>query len=97
MIALDRLSDNGEGMLIGYSSTLERLIFAPDAPGALLVQHIWRKEAIPNLISPDWAKDVNSWNESPFSAATVIYCSAAHESGPTDGHLRFSQQRPRTD
>jgi len=89
LIALDRLSCNGEGMLIGYTSTLDRLIFADNAPAAMLVQHIWRKEAIPNLISPDWAKDVNSWNESPFAAATVIYFSAAHESGPTDG------QRPR--
>jgi hypothetical protein len=82
MIALDRLTEAGEGILIGYTSTLERLLFAPGAPARLLSQHIWHRTPVPNCaMDPNaaaWLKP-----DSPFSAATVLYFSASHESGPT--------------
>jgi hypothetical protein len=77
MIALDRLSDVGEGFLIGYTSTLERLLFGPGAVGALLAQHIWKKVALTTL------SDVPDKLPEPLQAATVIYFSAAHDAGPT--------------
>ena len=45
-LALDRSSSFGEGFLIGNESTLQRLLFARDAPHAALVEHIWAHIAI---------------------------------------------------
>jgi hypothetical protein len=91
MIALDRLSDAGEGLLIGYSSTMERLIFAPSALGELLAQHVWKRLELKDMpqAEGDWAKNVNSWNET-FGSATAIYFSRAHDGFPTE-----DGQRPR--
>ncbi len=80
MIALDGLSDNGEGFLIGYSSTLERLLFAPGAIGGELVQHIWKKQPIAELPTSDLCP---LSSDSPFTTATVLYFSANHDNGPT--------------
>jgi predicted RNA methylase len=86
MIALDRLSSVGEGFLIGYTSTLERLIFAPGSVGELLVPHIWKRQPLAALPLADPAKPIPE----PLQLSTVLYFSAAHDSGPTaDG------QRPR--
>ena len=76
MIALDRLTDNGEGMLIGYTNTLDRLIFAEDALGADLLQHIWKRVALPE----------GPWGEAGM--ATAIYFSASHDFGPTESGER---------
>ena len=92
MIALDRLTDVGEGFLIGYTSTLQRLIFDEGAPGSLLVEHIWKRLEIKEMQNAEcrmqneelaeWKKNVNSWNEGPFGSATAIYFSASHHDGP---------------
>jgi hypothetical protein len=71
LIALDRLTDVGEGLLIGYTSTLERLIFATDAIGAPLTKHIWKR--VPLAKGP-WGED---------GMATALYFSAEHDTGPT--------------
>lgn len=41
LIALDRFGEYGEGFAIGNSATIQRLIFAPDAPHRALLRHIW--------------------------------------------------------
>ncbi len=41
MIALDRMTERGEGVLIANNDTLKRLIFAEDAPHSALAQHVW--------------------------------------------------------
>jgi predicted RNA methylase len=69
MIALDRLTDNGEGLLIGYTSTLQRLLFESD--GAALEQHIWKLLPLP----------AGPWGDAGM--ATAIYFSACHDTGPT--------------
>jgi len=86
MIALDRLSSVGEGFLIGYTSTLQRLIFAPGAIGELLVPHIWKRQPLAALPVEDPAKPIPE----PLQLSTVLYFSAAHDSGPT-----ANGQRPR--
>ncbi len=52
MIALDRLTIYGEGLLIANDSTLQRLVFAPHAPHRALARHVWAYVTTP---SP-WAK-----------------------------------------
>jgi len=52
-MALDRSSSFGEGFLIGNESTLQRLLFAKDAPHKSLVEHIWAHIAIEGNICSD--------------------------------------------
>jgi len=40
-MALDRSSAFGEGFLIGNEATLQRLLFAKNAPHAVLAHHVW--------------------------------------------------------
>jgi len=51
MIALDRLSTNGEALLIGYTSSLERRLFSKGAPGEMPVPHIWKRLPLASLPS----------------------------------------------
>lgn len=41
LIALDRMTTRGEGYMIANNATLERLIFAENAPHRQVSQHIW--------------------------------------------------------
>ncbi len=41
MMALDRMSHYGEGLLIANEATLQRLILTPDAPHSALAEHVW--------------------------------------------------------
>jgi hypothetical protein len=77
MIALDRLSDIGEGLLIGYTSTLDRLLFAREAIGAPLARHIWKCVAVKDIAPPGCPLHPGIEN------ASVIYFSRSHETGPT--------------
>jgi hypothetical protein len=74
LIALDRLTDAGEGLLIGYSSTLERLLFAKGAIGAPVARHIWKVAPLAKfgLELPE-----------PLQKSSVIYFSRSHDTGPT--------------
>lgn len=41
LMALDRMSDRGEGLIIANGSTVDRLITGPNAPHRALKTHIW--------------------------------------------------------
>jgi hypothetical protein len=92
LMALDLCSHVGEGMLIANNATLERLIFAPNAPHAAAARHIWAHLVIPgNAVS---GSVTCNWAAADFYTG-VIYFAAGHESGPkryrwtnpTDGPL----------
>jgi hypothetical protein len=47
MLALDRMAMWGEGFVIANHSTVERLLFAKDAPHEALAAHIWCRLTVP--------------------------------------------------
>jgi len=90
MMALDLCTAIGEGYLIGNNATLERLLFAPDAPYAVLAKHIWWHLVIPG--NPMTGLDECLWDKfddtkpvgpgnQPFQTG-VIYFSRDHVAGP---------------
>ena len=57
-IALDRCSDYGEGFVIANEATLQRLIFAKDAPHRALAIHVWAHLTVRgNLCEPKSKSD----------------------------------------
>jgi predicted RNA methylase len=72
-IALDRCEDIGEGYCITNASTVERLIFAPNAPHRALQRHIWARLTIAGNIC-------NERKEEGINTA-VLYFAASHEDG----------------
>ena len=78
-IALDRSSSFTEGFLIGNESTLQRLLFAENAPHRALVAHLWAHLIIPgNICSPS---TLNSQHSTGFHTG-VIYFARGHDRGP---------------
>jgi predicted RNA methylase len=80
MMALDRCSYLGEGVLIGNNATLERLIFTPGAPHAALAKHIWAHVVVPG--NPMTGIEDCLWEKETDFATGVIYFARAHEQGP---------------
>jgi hypothetical protein len=85
LIALDRCTPHGEGMLIANNATLERLLFAPGAPHAAVAQHIWLHLVIPG--NPMTGIEDCKWQKLEDDAANqfhtgVIYFARQHRSGP---------------
>jgi hypothetical protein len=79
-IALDLCSEYGEGLLIADESTLQRLLFAHQAPHRTLVPHIWSHLVIEGNSMTD-LKD-SAWQEGQQFRAGVIYFARSHEAGP---------------
>lgn len=46
LVALDLCTDAGEGLLIANNATLDRLLFAPNAPHRAVLKHIWARLVI---------------------------------------------------
>ena len=78
-MALDRSSSFGEGLLIANEATLQRLLFAPNAPHRTLVSHIWAHLIIPGNIC------MNKAGTSEFQTG-VIYFARGHTRGPQATH-----------
>jgi hypothetical protein len=75
-IALDRMSTQGEGYLIGNESTLQRLILGKGAPHEALAPHIWAHLAIAgNICQPDCGLRTVDFKTG------VIYFARAHQDG----------------
>lgn len=72
-MALDLGSPLAEGLIICNESTIDRLVFAPDAPHKALVVHIWASVPL-DRIAPQ---------NPQFHCATAVYFSRNHQSGPT--------------
>jgi hypothetical protein len=74
---LDLLTPYGEGFLIGNNATLERLIFAPDAPHGAVV---WAHLVVPG--NPMTAGKNCQWQEDKDFQTGVIYFAPDHQAGP---------------
>ena len=81
LIALDRCSYLGEGLLLANNATLERLIFAPNAPHAAIAKHIWAHLVIPG--NPLSGSATGNWADGDGDFKTgVLFFAANHETGP---------------
>ena len=79
LIALDRMTERGEGFLIGNNATIERLITGTGAPHHALREHIWAHLVIPG--NPMTGLTRCSFEESMETG--VLYFAASHDSGPS--------------
>jgi hypothetical protein len=93
LIALDRCTYRGEGVLIANASTVQRLIFALDAPHRALAQHIWAQTVIdgnPCLRNPKPIHEIDHESVSPSISprfqTSVLYFALDHNSGPQLRH-----------
>jgi hypothetical protein len=86
LIALDRCTLYGEGLLIANNATLERLLFVAGAPYAALAQHIWLHLKIPG--NPMTARADCNFQHDPADGDAaafhtgVIYFALDHTTGP---------------
>jgi hypothetical protein len=90
LIALDRCSYLGEGLLIANNATLERLIFTPGAPHAAIARHIWAHVVVPG--NPMTGIDECLWEKNDGQPGSgfhtgVIYFARSHATGPR--HIRW--------
>jgi hypothetical protein len=80
LIALDRCTLYGEGLLIGNDSTLERLIFAKNATHAAVARHVWLRIAVCG--NPMTGRtDCNFEHQREFKTG-IIYFARDHTLGP---------------
>ena len=83
-LALDRSSPVGEGVLVANDASLERLIFAPNAPHRALAAHVWARASFPGNIcdqrdaGPNFSKGGHSGTE--FKTG-VIWWARSHTGG----------------
>ncbi len=77
-LALDLCTAYGEGYLIANEATLQRLIFAPNAPHGDLQRHVWAHLIIPgNICSPE----PKAPSPEPAFQTGVIYFARSPQSG----------------
>jgi len=91
-IALDLCTIYGEGFLIANDSTLQRLLFAPDAPHAALAKHVWLHLTIPG--NPMTGIDDCNFVHGEQFHTGVIYFAANHQVGPRHVELELSGLKP---
>ncbi len=77
-LALDLSSPYGEGFIVANEATLQRQIFAPNAPHRLLAAHVWAHLVIEGNICQ--AGPNNGRGDSPFQTG-VIYFARGHTTG----------------
>ena len=88
-IALDRSSSLGEGFLVGNEATLQRLLFAKNAPHRALVRHVWAHIAIEgNICQRDAGPN---YSKGDFQTG-VLWFARGHSAGPA-----FNQTLTRSD
>ncbi len=85
MIALDRMSEHGEGFLIANEATLQRLLFA--GPHCALAQHVWAHLVIEG--NPMTKEKAKCWGAkepgaTPFQTG-VIWFARGHVDGVDSG------------
>ena len=79
MIALDRMSHRGEGLLIANNATLERLIFSLDAPYRHLADHVWARVVING--NPMTGISGCNWQKETQFQTGVLYFAHSHWGG----------------
>ena len=78
MIALDRLSLYGEGLVVCNHHTIERLMYAADAPFGALLKHVWARLVVPgNPMTGD-----TKTNFGKEAVTDVLYFARDHDAGP---------------
>lgn len=82
-LALDRMTDYGEGFLIGNQATLDRLILLDGAPHGALREHVWANVIIPgNICQRDAGpNDVVCTDPDTDFKTGVIYFARDHYDG----------------
>jgi predicted RNA methylase len=85
-MALDLCTTYGEGFLIANNNTLQRLLFNPGAPYAMLARHLWvhiiiAGNPMTGLNDCKWVKSDDGQSGTDFKTG-VIYFAASHENGP---------------
>ena len=92
LLALDRSSLCGEGLLVANESTFQRLLFAEGAPHIALTSHIWAHLVIRG--NPMTGLDGSEHEAGEFHTG-VIYFAASHEDGlPPAGGLLATIAQP---
>ena len=86
LIALDRCTSIGEGLLIANHATVHRLIFAPGAVAAPLAKHIWAHLQIPG--NPMTGRADSQWQEGEAFVTSVLYFATGHDYGPPEDPYR---------
>ena len=86
-LAIDLCSSYGEGVLIANEATLQRLIFAPDAPHRALVNHIWAHLAIDgNICQPESVGRVSPPGVPPFRTGVIYFARSPQSGSPKHYH-----------
>ena len=80
LMALDRCTYLGEGLLIGNNATLQRLLFDPDAPHAAVARHVWGHLIVPG--NPMTGLDDCLWEKETAFHTGVLYFARGHLAGP---------------
>ena len=83
-IALDRSSNQSDGFLIGNESTLQRLLFADNAPHRHLAAHIWAHIAIEGNIcnAERGVRSAEFRNPNSSFHTGVVWFARSHDCGP---------------
>jgi predicted RNA methylase len=77
LIALDRMTVRGEGVIIANNTTVERLIFAENAPFEAMASHVWARFILDG--NPMTDEKGSRW-EADYKTA-IIYFAASHNVG----------------
>ncbi len=98
MIALDRLTYRGEGLLIANHATLERLVFRPNAPYHALATHVWHRRLMGKAEGERLKAKVSESEPSAFSLQpsafpleAVYFCAESGQPERAAGHLPASR------
>lgn len=76
-INLDRCTERGEGFVIGLNSTMERLVFAPNAPYRALAGHVWLRVVLKGNAMT--GKDKGNWGSE--AETCIAYWANSHFDG----------------
>ena len=79
MIALDLMSNRGEGFLIANDATLERLIFKDGAPYSSLAPHVWARAILKG--NPMTGEAKQTFDKEKDFETGVIWFAVAHIDG----------------
>jgi SNF2 family DNA or RNA helicase len=83
MIALDRMTAKGEGLLIANEATLQRLVFGMDAPCQQLRDHVWAHFVLKG--NPMTGSDGHQWGDD-FQTG-IVYFARSHVARDRRGEI----------
>lgn len=87
MMALDLMTDRGEGFLIANDATLERLILKDDAPYGELASHVWARVILKGNPMTGEAKQTFD-KEKDFETGVIWFAKAHYDGLDRDARMR---------